>query len=241
MSRSQGSSSSLKRKRPGLSSPSQSLTDHERKLYDVIRSRKDMGIWTRDMKKETNLPDNVVNKSLKALHAKNLIKEVVNIQNKGRKHYMAAEFQPSKELTGGSWYVAGSLDTDFIRSLRMFCVKYIAEEKVATVEKVTELIRGNGAFAVEVTKQQVEEIVRALVLDDEVMEVKSNGMEEFGSVPVGNVCYKCVGKGRGGGVKAIIGAMASIPCGVCPRISLCTPDGVISPRTCVYYTKWLDF
>ncbi|KAI5593762.1 hypothetical protein BDE02_03G033800 [Populus trichocarpa] len=100
MSRSQGSSSSLKRKRPGLSSPSQSLTDHERKLYDVIRSKKDMGIWTRDMKKETNLPDNVVNKSLKALHAKNLIKEVVNIQNKGRKHYMATEFQPSKELTG---------------------------------------------------------------------------------------------------------------------------------------------
>ncbi|CAK7356911.1 unnamed protein product [Dovyalis caffra] len=241
MSRSQGPSS-LKRKRPESNSLSQSLTDQERKLYDVIRSKQDMGIWTRDMKRETNLPDNVVNKSLKALQAKNLIKEVVNIQNKGRKHYMATEFQPAKELTGGSWYVEGSLDTEFIKILRKFCVDFIAELKVATLEKVTDLIRRNGVFAVDVTQQQVEEIVRTLVLDNEIMEVKSNGMGEFASVPIGKVCYKLIGKGGlGGELKAKTGAMASIPCGVCPRISHCTPDGVISPKTCVYYTKWLDF
>ncbi|KAJ6702701.1 RNA polymerase III DNA DIRECTED 39KD SUBUNIT-RELATED [Salix koriyanagi] len=69
MSRLQGPSS-LKRKRPELNSPVQSLTEHERILYDVIRSKQDIGIWTRDMKKEAKLPDNVVNKSLKALQVK---------------------------------------------------------------------------------------------------------------------------------------------------------------------------
>lgn len=34
-------------------------------------------------------------------------------------------------------------------------------------------------------------------------------------------------------------ALVSVPCGVCPRINECTPDGVILPVSCVYYSKWL--
>ena len=75
----------VKQKRPDLGSAQDFLTDQERIIYDLIRSKKDMGIWTRDMKREMNLPDNVVNKSLKSLQAKKLIKEVVNFQNKGKK------------------------------------------------------------------------------------------------------------------------------------------------------------
>ncbi|XP_065869198.1 uncharacterized protein [Euphorbia lathyris] len=236
MSRSQGQ----KRKQPESDSPAQSLTEHERTLYDVIRSKQDMGIWTRDMKRETNLPDNVVNKSLKVLQAKSLIKEVVNIQNKGRKHYMATEFQPSKEISGGTWYVEGSLDTEFIKLLKELCKKQIYKLKVATLEGVTDSIKRSGVFNTELTKQQIDEIVRALVLDNEIIEVKSNGMGEFSCIPIGKVCYKCVSKGSIGGDPRV-GAMASIPCGVCPRISQCTPDGIISPQTCSYYSKWLEF
>jgi DNA-directed RNA polymerase III subunit RPC6 len=239
MSRLQGPSS-LKRKQPESNSSSRSLTEHERILYDLIRSKQDMAIWTRDMKRETNLPDNVVTKSLKSLQAKKLIKEVVNIQNKGRKHYIAAEFEPSKEITGGTWYVEGNLDTEFINFLKKHCVKIIYEQKVATLEGILDTIRKSRAFNVEVTPQQIKEIVNALVFDNEVTEVESNGMGEFDYIPVGKVCYRCTSKG---GLKGELktGAMASIPCGVCPQISLCTADGIISPQTCVYFTKWLDF
>ncbi|EEF50894.1 DNA-directed RNA polymerase III subunit RPC6 [Ricinus communis] len=233
-------SQALKRKQPESSSPAQSLTEHECTLYNVIWSKQDMGIWTRDMKRETNLPDNVVNKSLKVLQAKNLIKEVVNIQNKGRKHYMATEFEPSKEITGGAWYVEGNLDTEFIKLLKEVCTKQVLKLKVATLEGITDSIKRSGIFNTELTKQQIEEIVKALVLDNALIEVKSNGMLEFSFIPIGKVCYKCVGKGSTAG-EPRIGAMASIPCGVCPRISQCTPDGIISPQTCVYYSKWLDF
>ncbi|KAG6739080.1 hypothetical protein POTOM_056662 [Populus tomentosa] len=239
MSRLQGPSS-LKRKWPEVNSPAQSLTEHERLLYDVIRSKQDIGIWTRDMKKEAKLPDNVVNKSLKALQVKKLIKEVVNIQNKGRKHFMATEFEPSKEISGGAWYVERSLDTEFIKSLKLYCTNQIKRLKVATEEEVTDMINSYPDSDVDVTKQQIEEILRTLILDNVIMEVKSNGMGEFASIPFGEVCYKYISKvGLGGEPKA--GALASIPCGVCPRISQCTPDGIISPKTCVYYQKWLDF
>ncbi|KAM1225890.1 hypothetical protein PS2_044095 [Malus domestica] len=164
--------------------------------------------------------------------ANKLIQEVVNVQSKGRKHYIATEFEPSKELTGGAWYSEGKLDKDYINLVKDQFAKMIYQHKVATLEGIADAIRKTKIFKTEFTKQQTEEIVRDLVLDNRVVEVKSTGMAEFASIQIGKVCYKC---------KSKVGAMASIPCGVCPRISQCTPDGIISPSTCVYFAKWLDF
>ncbi|KAH7568085.1 hypothetical protein JRO89_XS07G0231600 [Xanthoceras sorbifolium] len=194
---------SLKRKKPDTNSPADSLTDHERILFNLIKSKQDMGIWAGDMKREINLPNNIFTKSLKSLQAKNLIKEVVNIQNKGRKHFMAAEFEPSRK------YLAGR-----------------------------DALKRSGVFREDLTKQQIEEILRALVLDADIVELKSNGLGVFANVPVGKVCYKSKGGSVG---EPRIEAFASILCGVCPHIGLCTPDGIISPKTCEYYTKWFDF
>ncbi|KAB1203366.1 DNA-directed RNA polymerase III subunit RPC6 [Morella rubra] len=202
MSRLQGPSS-LKRKQRDSDSPSQSLTEHERLLYDLIRSKQEMAIWTRDMKRETNLPDNAVNKS-------------------------SNHFRREANKRG-----------EFINFLKKHCVKIIYEQKAVTLEGILDSIRRSRAFNVEFSTQQIEEIVNALVLDNEILCLKSSGMGEFDSFPVGQVVYTCKSKGIKGEPK--IGAMASIPCGVCPHISLCTPDGVISPRTCVYFSKWLDF
>lgn len=238
MNRLQGPPSSLKRKQPDSNSPLDSLTEQERTIYNVIRSKQDLGIWLRDLKRETNLPDHMVNKCVKALLAKKVVKEVVT-KNKGKKHVMAVEFEPSKEITGGNWYVDGSLDTDFINLLKDQCVKMIHKMKVATLEGISDAIRKSNIFKVEFTIQQIEEIVRALVLDNEIVELRSNGMGDFDFIPTGKLCYKCVSKVGKGEPK--IGAMASIPCGFCPRISECTPDGIISPKTCIYFEKWLDF
>ncbi|KAH7565063.1 hypothetical protein ACOSP7_020836 [Xanthoceras sorbifolium] len=229
---------SLKRKQPDKKSPADSLSDHEHILYNLIRGKQDIGIWAGDMKREINLPNNIFNKSLKSLQAKNLIKEVVNIQNKGRKHYMAAEFEPSKEISGGAWYVDGKLDVDFINIVRAQCVRHIVRLKVATLEGISDALKRSGVFREDLTKQQIEEILRALVLDGDIVELKSNGSGVFANVPVGKVCYKSKGGSVG---EPRIGAFVSIPCGVCPQIGLCTPDGIISPKTCEYYTKWFDF
>ncbi|KAF8393222.1 hypothetical protein HHK36_021463 [Tetracentron sinense] len=231
---------SLKREQPHSISRSKKLSDAQRVLYDLIRSKEDEGIGKWDMKRETKFHETLVKKSLESLKKMNLIKEVENIKDKRRKHYMAVEFQPSKELTGGVWYVDGKLDTEFIKILKDQCLKHIYKLKVATVEGVSELIRKSGLFKVECTTQQIAEIMMALVLDNEIMEVRSTGTGDFACIPLGAICYR--GKSRGGmGGVSITGSMASIPCGVCPKISECTPNGIISPRTCLYYSKWLDF
>ncbi|KAH7844300.1 hypothetical protein Vadar_026598 [Vaccinium darrowii] len=235
MSRSQDTTS-LKRKREDA----QQTKTPESVLLSLIKSKGDMGIWKADMKRETNLPEPVVNKALKILQGRNLIKEVVNIKSKGRKHYMAMEFQPSNEVTGGSWYTDGKLDTNYIDVLKESCLRIIKKLKVATTEGISEFITRSRITKNDCTRQQIEEILNSLVLDNEIIEVKSTGLGEYHSIPIGTECYRAAGgMGLGQGVR--IGAMASFPCGVCPRLNQCTPDGIISPKTCVYYTTWLDF
>ncbi|KAI3919738.1 hypothetical protein MKX01_000179 [Papaver californicum] len=215
------------------------LSEDERKVYDLIISTEDMGIWTRDIKfKVKVLPDTVVNKSIKSLKDKGLIKEVVNIQNKGKKTLMGSDFEPSVDLTGGAWYAEGKLDTALIEVVKSQCLKFISRSKVATVGEITEFINNVGIFTVKFTGQQIEELVQSLVLDKMIVEAKSTGKGDFAKIPPGEQCYRCANKR---GLLPKTGALASIPCGVCPRLNECTPDGIISPSTCVYFKKWLDF
>ncbi|CAA7392669.1 unnamed protein product [Spirodela intermedia] len=215
------------------------LSETERKAYDAIWRKGDMGMWTADLKAEMGLAGNMPTKIINALKGKGLIKDVVNYRNRGRKMVMAAEFEPNNEISGGSWYVDGDLDVEFISVLRPLCRRAVENGPggVATLESIASSIRDSRAFKVDCSVQQIGEIMGALVLDGEVLEVTSTGKGEFVGLPPGKKCYRCPREG-GGGPK--MGAFGSIPCGVCPRIAECTPDGVISPKNCVYYDKWLS-
>ncbi|CAN0928068.1 Probable DNA-directed RNA polymerase III subunit rpc6 [Linum grandiflorum] len=230
--------SSHKRKRP----EAEALTGNDEIIYNLIHEKAESGIAKFSLNR-TNIPTAAINKILKKLIERNLIKLVQNVKNKGTNMYIASEFKPSDELTGGQWYSDGNLDVEFIKFLKDSCLRVVRKEKVATLESVVNFMKSSGMFKVEVTKKQFEEILKALVLDDALLELKSTGVEEFASIPVGKVCYKAAAAGgkRSSAVESRLGAMASVPCGVCPRIGSCTPDGVISPKTCVYFQKWLDF
>ncbi|KAI3872537.1 hypothetical protein MKX03_012236 [Papaver bracteatum] len=231
------SSLSLKRKR----ADTPKLSEAERTIYDLIVSTEDTGIWTRDIKYKIKvIPDTVVNKSIKSLKDKGLIKEVVNIQNKGKKMLMGSDFEPSDELTGGAWYdKEGKLETQLIEESKFVCFKFISRMKVATVGEITEAVNNSGVFkeGVKFTGKQIEDLLQSLILDKKIVESKSTGKGVFAKIPMGEECYQCSNK------RALpkTGALASIPCGVCPRLNECTPDGIISPTTCVYFKKWLDF
>ncbi|XP_075504018.1 uncharacterized protein LOC142541362 isoform X1 [Primulina tabacum] len=236
MSRSFGALS-LKRQRPETDPPG--LVDAERAILNSIKSKKDLGIWVRDIKLDTKLTDNVVNKSLKSLIAKKLVKEVVNIQNKGKKHYMAVEFEPCKEISGGDWYIDGNLDNELINVLQRLCLRYMLAQRVATLQGVHNELKKNPVVNFELSAQQTAETLNSMVLDDEIIEVKSTGLGDYHSIPMGTICYRAA-SGAGAAKGSKVGVFASTPCGACPRISICTPDGVVSPSNCVYYTKWLD-
>ena len=62
------------------------------------------GIWTRELRFKTGLQQQAqVNKILKNLEQRNLVKSVKGIMHASRKLYMLFELQPARELTGGAW------------------------------------------------------------------------------------------------------------------------------------------
>ncbi|CAI9274859.1 unnamed protein product [Lactuca saligna] len=219
--------------------PGGGLAETDGIVLNAIKSKKEMAILKKDLKEETKLPDSIFNKCLKNLQALSLIKEVPHVKFKTKKYYIAAEFTPSEEITGGSWYENGELDQVFINELKQFCLRIIRKLKVATADVVMDIIKNKGLLKTDCTSQQISEILRYMFLDNKIIEVKSTGLGEYHSIPIGNLCYRCSSDDSSKSLKT--GAMMSIPCGVCPKIQECTPGGLISPTTCVYYTKWLDF
>lgn len=91
----------------------------------MIRAASNTGIWTKELKKKTNLHTIVLNRTLKSLEQRQEIKAVKHVKYPTRKIYMLYNLTPSSEVTGGAWYTDQELDTDFIDSLKAACLKYI--------------------------------------------------------------------------------------------------------------------
>ena len=85
------------------------------------------GIWTKHLKAKTNLHQTVIDRCLKTLVQKRLIKRVPSVQHPTRKIYMLEGLEPSIALTGGPWYTDNELDTEFIQNLTEACYKFISD------------------------------------------------------------------------------------------------------------------
>ncbi|KAJ8439036.1 hypothetical protein Cgig2_014456 [Carnegiea gigantea] len=166
-----------------------------------------MGIVKTDITKELKMTIPKVTNSIKSLQTKQMIKEVPDIQCKGKKRLLAAEFEPSKDLTGGVWYDNGRLDTHLIETLKQVSLKALADQKIATPDGIRHFL--NRVMTGDLTVDQVKEILDNLILEKKIVKVRSNGLGEFAAFPMGADCYKL--KQR----EEKVGAMASIPCEIC--------------------------
>ncbi|CAN6207327.1 unnamed protein product [Urochloa humidicola] len=167
-----------------------------------------------------------------------VVKEVQDVRRNRRRNklYMAAEFTPSDEVSGGAWYHEGRVDKHAVAAARRRCLAQVRRHGgVASAEMIHAGVgRDEPAGAAGFDMGGVEDILRTMVLDRSLEEVTSTGEGEFAAVGRGTMCYREPGKMQPEGM------MEGIPCGVCPMIDDCSPEGVISPGTCVYYQKWLQ-
>ncbi|KZT02415.1 uncharacterized protein LAESUDRAFT_661947 [Laetiporus sulphureus 93-53] len=103
------------------------LNQEEVLVIDRIRAAGNEGIWTKHIKAKTQLHQVVVDKCLKSLTQKQLIKTVNDVRHSARKIYMLSHLEPSTELTGGPWFTDNELDTEFIKLLSGVCLKIIRD------------------------------------------------------------------------------------------------------------------
>eukprot|EP00887_Chlorella_sp_A99_P000997 scaffold5.g997.t1 len=192
----------------------------------VIKAAGNMGIWTRDMKQKTNLAQPKINKILKALEERALVKHVKSVQNASRKVYMLSELEPAKEITGGPWYGPDSFDSEFIAVLRDAAYGFIRKKGEASLEEITAFIASTGVSRQALQPEDMAAIVNTLGWDGKVEEREN---------AEGEVVWR----------QALVTIpestpFTSIPCGTCPVIGECTEGGPISPETCTYYQARLE-
>ena len=65
-----------------------------------------------------------VNKALKNLESRDLIKGVKCVSNQEMKVYMLPELTPSKEINGGAWYTGLTFYIDFTNIVKQQCLQF---------------------------------------------------------------------------------------------------------------------
>ena len=147
-----------------------------RLVVQTIERAGNMGIWTKDIRIQTNIQQQALNKIFKLLESRQIIKPVKSVVAKSKKLYMMYHLTPSKELTGGIWYSDLEFDHEFINELRNFlleCIKRMNDGNGITLQQIIEKIQKSQISRVELSSNDVLQLIQTLIFDYMVEEITS--------------------------------------------------------------------
>ena len=101
--------------------------DQEEKIvYSIVEKAGNFGSWIRDIRSQSNLGQTQLNKVLKSLESKKLIKSVKTVNATKKKVYMLYNLEPDHSVTGGAWYNEQDFDSEFVEILNQQCYRYVS-------------------------------------------------------------------------------------------------------------------
>jgi len=229
--------------------PSKAATisgDQEEKIvFRIIEQAGNMGSWVRDIRARSNLGQAQLNKVLKVLEGKKLIKAVKSVSATKKKVYMLYNLEPDHSVTGGAWYSDQDFETEFVEILNQQCFRFLSAKltasqstaatsgpvaakngSMASIEEVSKYIQDLGISKVALKQEEISAILNTVVLDGKA--------ERCESLDGGSTLYRAV--------QPLLPStgLARCPCGVCPVVSRCGTTGSVQPITCTYFRDWLD-
>ncbi|KAK1928493.1 DNA-directed RNA polymerase III subunit rpc6 [Phytophthora citrophthora] len=145
----------------------------QRLVLQEIERAGNKGIWTRDIKSHTNIPQQIVTKTLRLLETRRLVKSVKSISSKNKKLYMLFDLVPSTEITGGPWYNEQEFDHVFIDTLSTFVYEVIKASGMSTLNAITDKVHASGISKVALGPEEIRSIIQTLMYDGRVEEVRS--------------------------------------------------------------------
>lgn len=212
-------------------------------VYQMIEKSGDKGCWSKVIKDQSNLQPHTITKVTKELIRRSLVKEVKSVAQRGRKVFMLWEIEPSKAVSGGTFYQDGEFAATWIEQLRQHCQQYIDSfaGKVVTLQMVHAYIQEQPGPSVP-SQEDIQAIMRTLELDEIVYATQSG---------TGDIIYTARNRGItfdmfAGRLPSFIArqdvpsAGLTVPCLICPLQSECHSGGRICPEKCQYFTAWLS-
>lgn len=164
---------------------------------------------------------------------------------------MLYEMKPDPTITGGTWYSDHEFEAEFVRVLNEQCARLLDERLAESMEKypndpflqrtsslmsnaeLVTLINDLKVATVSLTIQDIESILYTLICDGKIEKLTvATTTNENGSK---QNFYRSA--------KPMLESSPVVrnPCGICPVFKDCHDDGLITPETCIYLNKWLDF
>ncbi|XP_065340607.1 DNA-directed RNA polymerase III subunit RPC6 [Cloeon dipterum] len=214
-------------------------------VYDHIARSGDQGIWIRDIRTKTNLPNHTLNKILKQLESKKLVKSVKSVLAGKRKVYMLYDVEPDSRVTGGTFYQEQEFDVEFTDLLTQETLKFLTAkaESVAkmeigpleiltrsfvTISEILKFICRLQIFNVQIKENDIQKILQCLSFDGKI---ECSSKVEPSGVTV--ECFRAVAP------LISTPSIVRMPCGACPLSEKCSLTGRITPSNCKYFTDWL--
>lgn len=209
-----------------LSDKLQSLDADERMVYTLISSSGTTGVWSRDIKNKAKLNIQTCTKILKHLTSKKLIKSETTIDGTHKKIYILYELNIRSASHGTSWFVNGEFDTEYIQLIEksIYLILNKHNQIYMSIDDINSSIEQLGIFTSTPELIDLEQLCNALCIDGTVMKYTSED---------NIVKYKLC--------KSLESPLTWIPCNSCIVQHKCSIGGLISPSTCQYYKKWLEF
>ncbi|XP_053947069.1 probable DNA-directed RNA polymerase III subunit RPC6 [Anastrepha obliqua] len=229
-------------KDPKKSALPKDADNEEKIIYGIIEEGGNKGIWIRDIRMQSNLNMTQLNKILKNLETKKLIKAVKSVNASKKKVYMLYNLEPDRSVTGGAWYQDQDFEAEFVDVLNQQCLRFLqitrenAEKKrdgplavkrlsCCTVKEVHKFISDLGISKVHLDEDDLETILKTVVYD---------GNAERVMMSDGSFVYRAIN------APLAAPGLVQMPCGICPVIKNCSKCGDVTPNKCVYMTEWLD-
>jgi len=224
------------------SSAPSDMDSEERIIYNIIEEGANTGIWIRDIRVKSNLIMTQLNKILKNLENRKLIKAVKSVNASKKKVYMLYNLEPDRSVTGGAWYQDSDFEAEFVDVLNQQCLRYLQMRKegakklkegpvavqmkaLCTVSDVHKFISELGISKIKLDEEDLETILKTVVYDGKAQRVLQVN---------GTYLYKAV--------ESLLPpeGLVQMPCGICPVINNCSDVGSITPKTCAYMSEWLE-
>ncbi|XP_063860854.1 DNA-directed RNA polymerase III subunit RPC6-like [Scylla paramamosain] len=217
----------------------------EQVVYKIIEEHGTQGIWAREIRSKSNLHLNTVEKVLRKLESKKLIKSFNSVAAPKKKTYLLYDLEPDRSLTGGAWYSDQHFDSEFVDILNQQCWRFLEQRMVRarqvaggpiavrnasyiSSKEVLKHINELGITKVQLSIDDIETILETLVFDGKVEHsVASDGAQ-------GLKLYRAVTS------FLPTPSLMTIPCGVCPLIKQCDDVGDVTPTKCRYMKEWLN-
>ncbi|XP_054927853.1 DNA-directed RNA polymerase III subunit RPC6 [Dermacentor andersoni] len=234
-------------------------SDREEKVvYKIVEEAGDKGIWIRDIRIKSGLVLTSLNKILKSLESKKLIKAVKSVSASKKKVYMLYNLEPDRSVTGGAWYSEQEFESEFVEVLNQQCHRFLVKKlavakettsdplleknaSFASSKEVWEFIKKLGISKVQLSVEDIEMILNTLIYDGKVERTVICGSSSLGgSSKDSSPGEDLVNLYRA--VEPLIDSagLMRMPCGTCPVIHNCYEGGAVSPATCQYFKKWLS-